>query len=79
MIKTSNAFIDITHIVYPKDFTLVRTAIEKIKPGELLEIRLNFGKSLLKIPRSLEAAGHRTLYISDNRDGTYTALIEKRV
>ena len=77
MIASANAYIDITHVVYPRDFSLTKLAMDKLKPGEILKIRLRHGKSLLKVPKSLEAAGHKIGYVTNNKDGTYMVLIEK--
>ncbi|HBQ85574.1 MAG TPA: sulfurtransferase TusA family protein [Syntrophomonas sp.] len=71
------AYIDITHTYYPNNFRTARVAINKIEPGELVKIRLKSGKPLLKISKSLEQAGHKIRLVNDNRDGTYTVLIER--
>jgi len=54
-------FLDITAHVCPLTFVKARLALERIAPGETLEIRLNAGEPLENLPRSLAELGYRPL------------------
>ncbi|MDE1148998.1 MAG: sulfurtransferase TusA family protein [Azospirillaceae bacterium] len=49
---------DITAHVCPITFVRSKLAVEKLKPGETLEIRLNSGEPLENVPRSLREHGY---------------------
>ncbi|WP_145735269.1 sulfurtransferase TusA family protein [Nitrospirillum pindoramense] len=44
--------------VCPITFVRAKLAVEKLKPGETLEIRLNSGEPLHNVPRSLVEHGY---------------------
>ncbi|WP_342795237.1 sulfurtransferase TusA family protein [Nitrospirillum viridazoti] len=52
------SLLDITTQVCPITFVRAKLAVEKLKPGETLEIRLNSGEPLHNVPRSLAEHGY---------------------
>lgn len=54
----SRTFLDITHLVCPMTFVRTKLTIEKMNPGQVLEVRLNEGEPLINVPRSVEEMGH---------------------
>jgi TusA-related sulfurtransferase len=54
-------FLDITSDVCPMTFVKTKLLVERMKPGEIAEIRLNSGEPLENVPRSLAELGHVVL------------------
>lgn len=73
----SNSFIDITDVVCPITFVKAKVALEKIKNGQTLEIRLNDGEPIQNVPRSLKNEKHKISQINKNEDGSYTIRVVK--
>ncbi|CAA6605254.1 SirA protein [Rhodospirillaceae bacterium LM-1] len=63
MSDTVNAdyFIDITGEVCPMTFVKTKLKIERMRPGEVLEVRLCGQEPLTNVPRSLRELGHEIL------------------
>jgi TusA-related sulfurtransferase len=55
------AILDITDQVCPLTFVHTRLRLERMDPGEVLEIRLKGSEPLQNIPRSLADEGHEVL------------------
>lgn len=64
-------FLDITSDVCPITFVKTKLLIEKIKSGEVLEVRLTEGEPLENVPRSVSEEGHEVLSLEpdDNSSG----------
>ena len=56
--KTADYFLDITGQVCPLTFVRTKLRVERMAPGETLEVRLNPGEPLENVPRSLIELGH---------------------
>ncbi|WP_328702943.1 sulfurtransferase TusA family protein [Arenibaculum pallidiluteum] len=56
--KRTVHFVDITSDVCPMTLVRAKLRIERLAPGEVLEIRLNRGEPLENVPRSLMELGH---------------------
>ena len=54
-------FLDITSDVCPITFVRTKLLIEKMKSGEVLEVRLTKGEPLENVPRSVSEEGHEVL------------------
>jgi TusA-related sulfurtransferase len=80
--KATDYFLDITSDVCP--LTLVRTKllIERMLPGETLELRLNAGEPLENVPAALREQGHRILHAAAeggvDSEGVHRIYVEKR-
>ena len=57
-------FLDITGDVCPMTFVRTRLRIEKMAPGEILEIRLAGEEPLRNVPDSLAELGHEILSLA---------------
>ena len=64
-------FLDITSDVCPITFVRTKLLIEKMKSGEVLEVRLTEGEPLENVPRSVSEEGHEVLSLKpdDNSNG----------
>ena len=67
---------DLTGVVCPMTFVRFKLAIEKISPGEILEIILNEGEQMQNVPRSIKEEGHRVESVRQEDDG-YHLLVRK--
>jgi TusA-related sulfurtransferase len=50
--------LDITDLTCPMTWVRTKLELEKLAPGEALEVRCPEGEALENVPRSAEAAGH---------------------
>lgn len=62
-------FLDITSHICPLTFVKARLALERIKAGETLVIRLNSGEPLENLPRSLAELGYRVVSLAPEAPG----------
>lgn len=89
--NSADYFLDITQDVCPMTFVKARLQIEKMKQGELLEIRLRGAEPLKNVPDSLTELGHEILSLAreisntdapDNTDApchsVFRLLVEKK-
>jgi len=51
-------FLDITNDICPMTFVRTKLLIEKMRPGERAEVRLQGAEPLLNVPRSVREIGH---------------------
>ncbi len=79
MKSTEDQFLDITTQVCPMTFVRCKLTIERMAPGEILEIRLNAGEPLENVPRALAEAGHVVVALTPETparpDGVYRLRI----
>jgi TusA-related sulfurtransferase len=59
--------------------TWVKTslALESLKAGGVLQLRLNDGDALRSVPMSAKESGHRVLTVADNGDTSFTLTLKK--
>ena len=74
-------FLDITKEVCPFTFVHTKLLVDRLKPGEIAEIRLNAGEPLDNVPRSVKEQGYRVIDIrpedASRTDGVYRLWILK--
>lgn len=82
--NSADYFLDITEDVCPMTFVKARLQIEKMKPGQFLEIRLIGAEPLKNVPDSLTELGHRILSVEEENnpaaaagERVYTLFVEK--
>lgn len=77
----SNHTLDITEEVCPLTFVKAKLAVERIAPGEVLEIRLRGDEPLENVPRSLTELGHEILSLEpearESTAGTHVLRVRK--
>jgi TusA-related sulfurtransferase len=59
--KDADYFVDITKEVCPFTFVRTKLQLERMAPGEVVEIRLNAGEPLDNVPRAAAEDGHHVL------------------
>ena len=72
-----NERIDITDYICPMTFVKTKLKLERMEPGEILEVKLCEGEPLSNLPRSVEQEGHRVLSI-EKEEGRYHKVIIER-
>ena len=60
----TNHYLDITAEICPLTFVRTKLTIEKMKPGEVLEVRLQGVEPLRNVPRSVTELGHAILSLA---------------
>lgn len=66
---TPNHHIDITDETCPMTFVLVRLALDQMKAGEVLEVRLRGAEPRRNIPLTAREQGHEVLGMIDDATG----------
>jgi tRNA 2-thiouridine synthesizing protein A len=72
-------FLDITHLLCPMTFVRTKLAVERLSPGDVLEVRLNPGEPLENVPKSLRELGHEVLQICSEDETVPTGPYRMRV
>jgi TusA-related sulfurtransferase len=73
----ADRFIDITADTCPMTFVKAKLELEKLAPGELLEIILRGTEPLENVPRSAEEAGYHVRSIQAIDEGRHRLLIAR--
>ncbi|WP_333677960.1 sulfurtransferase TusA family protein [Muricomes intestini] len=74
---TVDETVDITDVVCPVTFVKAKVALDELKEGQILSIRLNDGEPVQNVPRSVKEEGHQILKLKNNEDGTYDLIVQK--
>jgi len=69
--------IDITSETCPMTFVRTRLALDTLKSGEILLIRLAGADPLANVPRAAADQGHEPLDLIEQEDGTWLLVIQK--
>ena len=69
--------VDITDVVCPVTFVKALAALEELKAGQVLGIRMNGGEPVQNVPKSVKDDGHQILKLIPNEDGTYCLFVRK--
>jgi len=76
----ADCFIDITSDTCPMTFVKTKLKIEKMKPGQVLDVLLNKGEPLKNVPLSAQELGHTILSITPQESGsTHLVQIKKKL
>ncbi|NLI14094.1 sulfurtransferase TusA family protein [Pelotomaculum propionicicum] len=71
-----DATLDITDVVCPVTFARTLLKLEDMMVGEVLEVFLNDGEPLQKVPKSITDEGHKVILI-EKVDSKYRMLVER--
>lgn len=81
MTEGVNYYIDITGEVCPMTFVRTKLLVERMPPGETLEVRLKGMEPLTNVPRSLAELGHQIISLTPEdtggAEGIHRLLIRK--
>jgi TusA-related sulfurtransferase len=81
MTENANYYLDITGDACPMTFVRTKLLVERMAPGETLEVRLKGREPLTNVPRSVEELGHFIVSLVPEDDGdqdsVYRLIIRK--
>jgi TusA-related sulfurtransferase len=69
--------IDISSETCPMTFVLVRLALDQMKAGQVLEIRLRGAEPRRNIPLTAQEQGHEVIGITDENKGESIILLRR--
>ena len=76
--QTPNHYLDITSDICPITFVKTKLMMERMKSGEIVEIRLPAGEPLENVPRSVREEGHTVLRLEPAQEaGVHILLLQK--
>ena len=75
--NTAKQSLDITGLICPMTFVRTKLALEKLSPGDILEVTLKGPEPLHNVPRSARQHGHSVLSITEREDGTHLVVIRR--
>jgi TusA-related sulfurtransferase len=71
--------IDITADICPMTFVRTRLVLDKMAPGETLQVRLKGDEPLRNVPRTAVEQGHEVLSKETDSHGVSTILIRRGI
>ncbi|MBI5700170.1 sulfurtransferase TusA family protein [Candidatus Saganbacteria bacterium] len=69
--------LDLTGVACPMNFVRTKLKLEELQNGELLEVILDDGESIVNVPRSVKDEGHKILEVKKLKGGAFSCLISK--
>ncbi len=72
-----NYLLDITGDRCPMTFVKTRLMLDKMQPGETLQVRLRGDEPLKNVPRSARELGHDVSEPKEEDDGIFRLIIRK--
>jgi TusA-related sulfurtransferase len=74
---TPDHHIDISSETCPMTFVLVRLALDQMKAGQVLEIRLRGAEPRRNVPLTAQEQGHEIIGITDEKNGESIILLRR--
>ncbi len=72
-----DAMIDISADLCPMTFVRTRLALDRMKPGDVLLVRLKGVEPLENVPRTVVSQGHMVLHRQDGADGVTSLWVRR--
>ncbi len=69
--------LDITREVCPMTFVRTRLALDRLRPGERLRVRLRGEEPRANVPRTAAEQGHAVEQVADEPDGSTVVVIRR--
>ncbi|MCR6629627.1 MAG: sulfurtransferase TusA family protein [Magnetospirillum sp.] len=70
MTEKANYYLDITGEVCPMTFVRTKLLVERMAPGETLEVRLKGAEPLANVPKSVTELGHFIVSLNPEDGGS---------
>jgi TusA-related sulfurtransferase len=64
-------------MVCPLNFVKTKLKLEELQAGELLEVILDDGESIINVPRSVKEEGHQIVLVKKIDEGHYKLVVKK--
>lgn len=75
---TEQYFLDLRGVACPMNFVKTKLLIDKMPPGETLQVLLDDGEPVESVSESIQAEGHSLLQSERQPAGHYCVLIRKQ-
>ncbi len=75
--KDSGSILDLKGTPCPLNYARAKLVIEKLAPGDILEMFLDEGEPIYNVPRNLKDDGHQILNI-EKKENFYRVLVKKK-
>lgn len=75
--QAHDAALDITTLLCPMTFVRTRLALDRLRPGQVLAVRMTGDEPRRNVPRTAAEQGHAVLSLVEHVDGSTTVLIRK--
>jgi len=69
--------LDITHEVCPMTYVRTKLRLERLNPGELLEVLIKGSEPLKNLPRSAREEGHQVVSVEPVGEGVHRLILRK--
>lgn len=77
MPKTDADVLDLAGERCPMNYVRTKLRLERMEPGEVLEVRLDAGEGVANVPRSARADGHEVLVVDEEPGGRWRVRIRR--
>ncbi|MBS7810336.1 sulfurtransferase TusA family protein [Roseococcus pinisoli] len=74
---TTSQLVDVSADTCPMTFVRARLRLDRMQPGEVLEVRFKGDEPRDNLPRSFAEQGHSVLVMEFNEDGSGKLLVKK--
>ena len=75
--QPADQHLDITREVCPMTYVRTRLALDRLRPGQMLMVRLSGEEPRRNVPRTAAEQGHVVVSQKDNSDGTTELLLRR--
>lgn len=69
--------LDLSGMVCPLNFVKTKLKLEELQAGELLEVILDDGESIINVPRSVKEEGHQIVLVKKIDESHYKLVVKK--
>jgi TusA-related sulfurtransferase len=76
-VQAPDCELDITGEICPMTFVRTRLALDRMRPGETLRVRLRGDEPLRNVPRTACEQGHAVLALETGPDGVSVLLLRR--
>ena len=75
--QSADQQLDITGEVCPMTFVRTRLALDRLRPGQTLLVRLRGDEPLRNVPRTAREQGHEVLSLETDADGVASLILRR--
>lgn len=76
-LQCADSTVDVTKDICPMTFVRTRLALDRIKPGQTLLVRMKGEEPLRNVPRTAREQGHEIVSLETDADGISLLLLRK--
>ncbi len=69
--------LDISHEVCPMTYVRTRLALDRLRPGDVLQVTLRGDEPRRNVPKTAAEQGHTVLAVEDHPDGSTVVSIRR--